>query len=850
MPACAFALCLIAQQPGPEALGELVPAPGAWLVLGLFRNDRDNPAFETDLVGEAELVGRLDERLDGRAWRYFDDRLFSRNYDDYQDLRSYFAVLCDEPVDGVVAYAQTWCWAPAAVDASLRLGADSAVKAWLNGVEVARHEQGLPARDSLRVAVRLAAGWNRLLLKVANRADGRFGFYCRLTDPNGGAIDGLLWSPGGGDGPLAVATRQMTEAGQHRLPTAWRDWPYVAADAAPVLAANPTHRLAPHLWRPDTLLRASPFSLCAQGGRPPYRWSAEGELPAGLTLRPDGTIEGVVAAEPGNFPFTAVVTDSAGATARAELAIRVEERPNRWYEAARLVALIHGPERLREEELPAFAATMAAQGYGCGMVISWNNGEYQYRWPSPLAPDQPDVIMPYKEALEDAGIAFGMYLGNMDGPNMEHPDNAVRVIDDVMRRYEPRALWFDWAGWTSDSLDAIFSTVRTHDPNTVIVLNGVVTLSNGDWDVICLEGWGAWGARHWAMLPFELPWPKRHTMETWRLIADPAFSYSEGVQPDWREYARLMLTIIGEGYVCNLDSSPTIAGAVEQGRLTALDDSTVWQAHQELAAWANPPGLPPLHQAWTQVDPGPLAPAAWGYNVINTARDTIYCYLLENPYGKVGAGGGELVVAPLGAAVRRASCLNSGAELEFAQEGETLTVRGELAADEVATILKLELAGPLPPFEVARQQAETRPPGNLAFGKPSRLLSVDGTRDLVPSGFAFARYGNDGLLFTAAQGAYEWAWMYEVDLERVHRLDRLVVHFGGGYATEYEVLVSPDREDWNRLARVTDGEGGTIEFDASGASARYVWIRAIKPDGPDQVGSQMSIAEVEVYGLT
>jgi hypothetical protein len=31
--------------------------------------------------------------------------------------------------------------------------------------------------------VTLQSGWNRLLLKVANREAGRFGFYARLTTP-------------------------------------------------------------------------------------------------------------------------------------------------------------------------------------------------------------------------------------------------------------------------------------------------------------------------------------------------------------------------------------------------------------------------------------------------------------------------------------------------------------------------------------------------------------------------------------------------------------------------------------------------------------------------------------------
>ncbi|HET8546757.1 MAG TPA: Ig domain-containing protein [Bryobacteraceae bacterium] len=56
-----------------------------------------------------------------------------------------------------------------------------------------------------------------------------------------------------------------------------------------------------------------PYSrdLTVSGGRPPYRWSAIGELPAGLTLTDAGRLSGTPSA-PGTSSFAARVTDGAG----------------------------------------------------------------------------------------------------------------------------------------------------------------------------------------------------------------------------------------------------------------------------------------------------------------------------------------------------------------------------------------------------------------------------------------------------------------------------------------------------------------------------------------------------------
>src|SRR6476646_1531571 len=54
----------------------------AWLVAGPFVT----PA------GAEKTTPALGASLSGKKWEFFDDRLWNRNYDNYQDLSGYYAV--------------------------------------------------------------------------------------------------------------------------------------------------------------------------------------------------------------------------------------------------------------------------------------------------------------------------------------------------------------------------------------------------------------------------------------------------------------------------------------------------------------------------------------------------------------------------------------------------------------------------------------------------------------------------------------------------------------------------------------------------------------------------------------
>ncbi|MCY3021374.1 MAG: discoidin domain-containing protein [Planctomycetota bacterium] len=141
------------------------------------------------------------------------------------------------------------------------------------------------------------------------------------------------------------------------------------------------------------------------------------------------------------------------------------------------------------------------------------------------------------------------------------------------------------------------------------------------------------------------------------------------------------------------------------------------------------------------------------------------------------------------------------------------------------------------------------PLGNLAYHKRAKLLDVTGTKRLdVNSGKHFARNGVDGDPDTKAHAGGEWPWTYHVDLAKEYVIDRVVITFDKEcFATQYKLNLSADGKEWITIVHMQGCKGGRQEHHFAGTKARYVRVQALKPDGPDQEGKQMGVAELEVY---
>jgi alpha-mannosidase len=143
--------------------------------------------------------------------------------------------LVHRPTDYTASYAFTYLQSPREDTRTLILASDDDVVVWLNGQRVLYHEvaRGTGSqRDT--ITLRLAAGWNTLLLKVVNRTGG-FGY--------GAWIEG---------GALVASNRRPAGARAGNLPAA-------------TITAGPLKLAAPARWSGATLSANGSLELTAWG---------------------------------------------------------------------------------------------------------------------------------------------------------------------------------------------------------------------------------------------------------------------------------------------------------------------------------------------------------------------------------------------------------------------------------------------------------------------------------------------------------------------------------------------------------------------------------------------------------
>lgn len=148
------------------------------------------------------------------------------------------------------------------------------------------------------------------------------------------------------------------------------------------------------------------------------------------------------------------------------------------------------------------------------------------------------------------------------------------------------------------------------------------------------------------------------------------------------------------------------------------------------------------------------------------------------------------------------------------------------------------------------------PAVNLAIGKTASAYYNNGTTAAMHAGGEADR-AVDGNPNTKAQATNQYAWTIEVDLGAVYTLDKVRIDFTTDppfaenlFATEYEIQVSTTggHGNFTTVEAVTGGTGGSVEHALTPVNARYVRVKAIKPDGASQTGGMMAIAEIGVYG--
>ena len=236
-----FSLFAILCSPVPLFIGRPAAAQDLvvreWLIRGPLPADRGRNGVVRDyLDAEATVLPAAGEETAGGPWRAIAADSAGR-----VNLNALAG-----PSDWSVAYAHVYLWTPTEGPVRLVMDSDDDLVARVNGQRVWVHvvPRGLgPGRDTVRV--RLARGWNSVLLKVVNRTGG-FDLRARIAEaPGGGPTSGLRLQAARPDGVTA-----------HRLPAP-------TVDVGP-LAVRGTARwldstlamdaeLPVTAWGPDTL---------------------------------------------------------------------------------------------------------------------------------------------------------------------------------------------------------------------------------------------------------------------------------------------------------------------------------------------------------------------------------------------------------------------------------------------------------------------------------------------------------------------------------------------------------------------------------------------------------------------
>ncbi|GAB4114556.1 MAG: DUF3857 domain-containing protein [Candidatus Caldatribacteriota bacterium] len=98
------------------------------------------------------------------------------------------------PNDWSVGYALTYVYSPEEKEVLFKVGADEALKVWLNDQVIIEKEtyRGVTI-DQEFTLVYLKQGWNKVLVKVCEK-EGSWGFYFRITDLEGNPLRNLIYS--------------------------------------------------------------------------------------------------------------------------------------------------------------------------------------------------------------------------------------------------------------------------------------------------------------------------------------------------------------------------------------------------------------------------------------------------------------------------------------------------------------------------------------------------------------------------------------------------------------------------------------------------------------------------------
>ncbi|MER6949141.1 discoidin domain-containing protein [Nonomuraea sp. NPDC000554] len=599
---------------GPQAraaqTGGTAPYLNQWAVSGPYTNPvvEQSPAPVVPALG-ASLVDPASKETS--TWQYFDDRIFNRNYDDYNDLMGYFDVKQGQPTANKWVVAASYVYSPVAQTVQWQVGGSGLYRLFANDAPAGQQDRvaARVSKEGTRHPIQLNQGWNKLLIEIQHKNTGTsknfLGFYARLCDAAGNVVPGLTYSvtgPNAADNQLTIVTKGLSidrhafdarnadvpanDYPSNTLPYAYDENPYVGM-VAKIDGNRNTSSIAP---------QASPFAFQAAGGSPGYSWTlADGQLPPGLTLAPDGHLDGTVSdgansASQKDYTFTVKVTDTRGSTTTKPYTITVKKNPVDWFIEGKMSALSHTTGTMPNLYDPNFNYdewAQTAKEMGMTLLSTESLQNTIYYWPSPNANLTPnnankqykynalfqaadgswqvrDRVLQAKQAAERYGLKFGVYLSSLfEGSEILESD-----IQGLVARYNPWYLFADGGPESYSNLDVAWSSARNYNDRVLIDANP--NAQTGDQDITLHERpfWNSEPYNEGGWRAGILPQARKVAHEEWNdpytTALDIWTQYAKGNERDnWIEATKELINQYGHGYVMNYDSSITVTRGMD-----------------------------------------------------------------------------------------------------------------------------------------------------------------------------------------------------------------------------------------------------------------------------------------------
>lgn len=157
-----------------------------WSIIGGFDNDQ-NRGFLSTYPPEKSIA--LDAQYEGQRWRVNWRKNPIMNWSGMVNLKELI-----KPDHWNVAYLLTYVYSPTPQEAKLYLSSSDACRTWLNDRLIMSHPYiNAPGVDNVVANIALHQGWNKLLLKSAQRT-GAWQMGARLAALSGEPISGLKFS--------------------------------------------------------------------------------------------------------------------------------------------------------------------------------------------------------------------------------------------------------------------------------------------------------------------------------------------------------------------------------------------------------------------------------------------------------------------------------------------------------------------------------------------------------------------------------------------------------------------------------------------------------------------------------